>query len=324
MLIYMPSRGLFVKRMILTSSITKVDMPRNLDLTALRSFVAIAESGGVTRAAGFLNLTQSAVSMQLKRLEESLDVGLFERTGRSLVLTTAGEQLLSYARRMLDLNDEVYAKMTDCAHEGDIVLGVPHDIVYPAIPQVLQRFHAEFPRMRVNLVSSYTIGLKAMFARGECQVILGTEDTLDAGGETLVEAPLVWVGAPGGSAWRRRPLRLAFEQNCVFRIGVQRALDEMDIPWEMAVESESTRTVEASVSADLAVHAVIDGTLPQYLEYVAHDGALPDLQTKKINLYAERSAADTPQAVLISLIRQAFVSRLGRDHNFAGRLTAAE
>ncbi len=299
-------------------------MPRNLDLTALRSFVAVTETGGVTRAAGFLNLTQSAVSMQLKRLEESLGVALFDRTGRALVLTTAGEQLLSYARRMLDLNDEVYAKMTDCAYEGEIVLGVPHDIVYPAIPQVLQRFHAEFPRMRVNLLSSYTRRLKEMFARGECQLILGTEDGLDTGGETLVELPLIWMGAPGGSAWRRRPLRLAFEQNCIFRIGAQRALDEAGIPWEMAVESDSSRTIEASVSADLAVSAVLYGTIPQYMAAIQHDGALPKLQGKRINLYTEAGAADAPRAALTNFIRQAFQSRLGRDHDLPGRMTAAE
>ena len=104
-------------------------MPRNLDLTALRSFVTVAECGGVTRAAGQRNLTQSAVSMQLKRLEEALDQPLLDRTGRGVTLTAQGEQLLSYGRRMMALNDEVWARMTHQAFEGEIVLGVPHDVV---------------------------------------------------------------------------------------------------------------------------------------------------------------------------------------------------
>ena len=180
-------------------------MARNLDITALRSFVAVADCGGVTRAAGYLNLTQSAVSMQLKRLEESLDSHLLDRSARTIALTASGEQLLSYARRMLELNDEVYGRLTAQEYEGEIVLGVPHDIVYPSIPQVLQQFHANFPRMRVNLVSSYTLKLKEMFARGEADLIMTTEDGLDAGGETIAELPLVWIGAIGGSAhcvWR--------------------------------------------------------------------------------------------------------------------------
>ncbi|MEC7965928.1 MAG: LysR family transcriptional regulator, partial [Pseudomonadota bacterium] len=97
---------------------------RNLDVTTLRSFVAVAELGGVTRAAGFLNLTQSAVSMQLKRLEELLNLSLIDRSSRSVSLTASGEQLLSYARRMVNLNDEVMSRLTDQAYECEIVLGV--------------------------------------------------------------------------------------------------------------------------------------------------------------------------------------------------------
>ena len=111
---------------------------RNLDITTLRSFVAVADSGGVTRAAGFLHLTQSAVSMQLKRLEEMLGLSLLDRSGRGIALTASGEQLLVYARRMIALNDEVIGKLTDQAFEGQLTLGVPHDVVYPAVPQVLK------------------------------------------------------------------------------------------------------------------------------------------------------------------------------------------
>ena len=121
-------------------------------MTALRSFVAVADAGGVTRAAGFLNLTQSAVSMQLKRLEEATGIDLIDRSARTVSLTAAGEQLLGYARRMLELNDEVYARMTHQAFEGEVIMGVPHDIIYPAIPRVLQRFAADYPRVRVNLI----------------------------------------------------------------------------------------------------------------------------------------------------------------------------
>ena len=123
---------------------------RNLDVTTLRSFVAVAESGGVTRAAGFLHLTQSAVSMQLKRLEELLGLELLDRSGRTIALTASGEQLLVYARRMVALNDEVITRLTDQAYEGQITLGVPHDIVYPVIPQVLRQFNAAFPRVKVQ------------------------------------------------------------------------------------------------------------------------------------------------------------------------------
>ncbi|WP_371168490.1 LysR family transcriptional regulator [Aliiroseovarius sp. 2305UL8-7] len=281
-------------------------MPRNLDLTALRSFMTVADAGGVTRAAGLLHLTQSAVSMQLKRLEESLGRALLDRSGRGVSLTADGEQLLGYARRMMRLNDEVYARLTDQAYEGEIVLGVPADVVYPAIPKVLRQFHAEYPRMRVQLISSYTSRLKSMFARGECDITLTTEEEKDAGAETLTALPLVWVGAPDGQAWRARPLRLAFEHNCIFRQGVQEALDAVSIPWEMGVESDSTRTIEASLSADLAVHAVIEGTAQRYLEQIDHGGALPDLATTRVNMYAAKNNGGQAMDDLQGMIRRAF------------------
>ncbi|RPE72066.1 LysR family transcriptional regulator [Pacificibacter maritimus] len=285
-------------------------MARNLDMTALRSFVAVADCGGVTRAAGFLNLTQSAVSMQLKRLEESLDLKLLDRSARTISLTANGEQLLSYARRMLDLNDEVFGRLTALEFEGEIVLGVPHDIIYPSIPQVLQQFNHAFPRMRVNLVSSYTTRLKEMLARGEADLILTTEDDLDAGGQTLVELPLVWVGAINGTAWRQRPLRLAFEHKCLFRKGVQKALDDGGIPWQMAIESDQSRTIEASVSADLAVHAMLIGSTPPQSEPIQHGGALPELQTKKINLYSADVARGEAFQVLRDLLRNSYTMRV--------------
>jgi DNA-binding transcriptional LysR family regulator len=275
-------------------------------MTALRSFVAVADSGGVTRAAGFLNLTQSAVSMQLKRLEESLGIQLLDRTARTIALTPAGDQLLTYARRMLRLNDEVFTRLTSKGFEGEIVLGVPHDIVYPAIPQVLRQFASNHPRMKIQLVSSHTTQLKEKFKRGECDIIVTTEKNCDAGGQTLKRLPLVWVGAIGGNAWKTRPLQLAFEQNCIFRKTSQDALDDADISWDMMVVSEFSRTVEATISADLAVHTVLEGAQMPYLEPINHGGTLPDLLEMNVNMYVADFAQSNVAEELATLVRQAY------------------
>lgn len=287
-------------------------MIRNLDLSSLRSFVAIVDAGGVTRAAGFLNLTQSAVSMQMKRLEEMLGCQLLDRSARKVGITAEGEQLLGYARKMLALNDEAFHRLTTDVHEGEIILGVPHDIVYPAIPQVLRRFAKDYPKMKVTLLSSFTRVLKAQFARGECDVILTTEAGVEPDGETIAELPLVWVGAPQGTAWKSRPLRLAYEHNCIFRQGVQAALDQAGVPWEMAVESDSTRTVEASVSADLAVHTVLAGSEPPYVERINHGGALPELASMKVNLYIAQPAHSPTIQVMAEMLRRAYAQGKGR------------
>jgi len=279
---------------------------RNLDVTTLRSFMAVADAGGVTRAAGFLHLTQSAVSMQLKRLEELLGVTLLDRSGRTIALTASGEQLLVYARRIVALNDEVVGRLTDDAYEGEIVLGVPHDIVYPAIPQVLKQFHASFPRVKVQLVSSYTRALKEKFGRGECDMILTTETVQEAGAETLCSKPLVWIGAPGGCAWRQQPLKLAFGRMCTFRPRVVEALDTAGISWDVIVETESDRTIEATVSADLAVHTMIEGTEPPHLAKIDHAGQLPALPLQQINLYGASISKNVMHDTLADFLRRAF------------------
>lgn len=279
---------------------------RNLDVSVLRSFVAVAQSGGVTRAAGFLNLTQSAVSMQLKRLEETMGIDLLDRSNRRIALTPAGEQLLGYARRMVEMNDEMFSRLTDQAFEGEVTLGVPHDIVYPVIPQVLQRFNAEYPRVKVRLTSLFTTGLKRMYARGEIDLILTTEPDLDAGGETLKSLPLRWIGAPGGAAWKQRPLPLANCLVCSFRTEAMNRLTENEIEWEQAVESESDRTVEATVAADLAVTVMLEGTEPPHLEQIALSSGLPDLGEQRINIYGGTAANGDFVGHLKQMIRQGY------------------
>lgn len=279
---------------------------RNLDITTLRSFVAVADSGGVTRAAGFLHLTQSAVSMQLKRLEELLGLELLDRSGRTIALTASGEQLLAYARRMVALNDEVIGRLTDQAFEGEVTLGVPHDIVYPVIPRVLQRFNAIYPRVNVNLVTSNTRQLKQEFAQGAYDLILTTESSAGEGGETIHQMPLRWVGAPNGSAWRQQPLRLGFCRACIFRAVSVEALDKAGIHWEMALDSESDRVVEATVSADLAVSVLLEGTQPPQQELIDHGGALPPLPVQNINLYGAERVRAQYVAELAELMRRGY------------------
>lgn len=281
-------------------------MPRTLDLTALRSFTAVADAGGVTRAAGMLHLTQSAVSMQIKRLEESLGLGLFSRAARKMALTAEGEQLLGFARRMLALNDEALSRLTTASYEGDLRLGVPHDIVYPAIPGILKRLAAQYPRMRINLVSSFTIHLKAAFDRGELDVMVTTEDRPGSHGVELARRDLVWVGAEDGVAAMRRPLRLGFKDSCLFRPAVQSVLTAAQIPWEMAVEAESEQVIEATVAADLAVTARLRDALPQGLSVINADGQLPDLGNLGICLYAAPTLSGEAGDSLLQELRLAY------------------
>ena len=281
-------------------------MTRNLDLTALRSLVVASDAGGVTKAAAQLNLTQSAVSMQLKRLEESLGQPLLDRSARGIALTAQGEQLVSYGRRMLALNDEVWGLLTNQAFEGMLNFGVPHDIVYPHAPRILQTFAAEYPRVHVQLNSSFTSELKEQFARGELDLILTTEAGVDTGGETLASEPLVWVGARGGSAWRARPVRFAALSRCMFRRPALEALEAAGLPWDVMVESISTMAIEASVAADLAIYVQLEGSVQGQLEAIRHGGTLPPLPDYLVNMYVTTGPRAALAARLAEAVRRAY------------------
>jgi DNA-binding transcriptional LysR family regulator len=292
--------------MIVKLSIRECDVPRNLDLAALRSFVTVAEVGGVTRAARYLNLTQSAVSMQIKRLEDALGLQLFLRAARKLALSPEGEQLLSYGRRMLALNDEALSRFSIAACCGPIRLGVPHDVVYPAIPGILRRMAQAYPMVQVNLVSSFTVMMKAAFARGEFDLVLTTEAAPDPEAEVLSARQLVWVGAPGGNAWQRRPLRLGFKDTCIFRSRAQAALDSAGIAWDLATGGESEQAVEATVAADLAISARMAGSIPPGTEAIPGDNQLPPLGEMKLALYRANRNADEAVERLVTELRCAY------------------
>jgi len=215
--------------------------------------VMIAELGGVTRAAERLNLTQSSVSMQLKRLEEAFDQPLVSRRGRGIALTDEGEQLLSYGRRMIRLNDKTWSRMMHEAFEGRITFGVPEDIVRPYITGILRDFVGAFPRARINLVSSITRLLIAEFAKGQIDIMLTTEPAHSGAGECLYRGPLQWYVGRDSAVYNQRPLPLASKPDCIFLPVASAALDAADIPWESPYQANDWRDLVAFVSAGLAV-----------------------------------------------------------------------
>ena len=260
-------------------------MARNLDLAALRSFVAVAETGGVTRAAQRLHLTQSGVSMQLKRLEQALNIELLNRDGRGVALTKQGEELLVDARRLIALNDEIWARVTRPVSSGHLVLGMPYDIVGLLAPAVLKRFTADHPGVTVSLISPLTSELLTSFAAGKCDVIVTTEFEKGPGAEVLTIRPLVWIGALDGKAWTKTPLPLAFDQRCCFRRPAFEALEQAGRRFDWAIDVGQNDALFASVEADLAIAAAMRGAVSPGAEEIDHRGALPDLPEVIINMY---------------------------------------
>jgi DNA-binding transcriptional LysR family regulator len=283
-------------------------MAHNLDVSLLRAFVAVADAGGMTAATGILNLTQAAVSQQIKRLEETFGEELITRDRRGMKLTSAGERLFGRAKRLLALNDEIWTEMTTPVYEGEVRLGIPSDIVTTYLPAFLKGFARSYPRVQVSLHSGSSAMLRADLAAGKVDVVLATELACDPDGENLITDRLVWVGAPGGEAVRQRPLPVSIGcSDCAFRAPIRDALQQAGIEWRSVSEVTNTSAQVATVAADIAVMASMASTVPEGLEVLGRESGLPPLPPFTVNLYLAKDGSPTVQE-LARHIRQALAA----------------
>lgn len=260
-------------------------MHRNLDLASLRTLLAVAETGGMTRAANLLHMTQSAVSMQMKRLEEQLSVQLLQRDGRKVVATVEGDRLISYARRLLDINNEAVRSLSESLYDASITCGVSDDIVHPFMPQILSKLRETYPRLGLNIELDFSYFLRRGLKNGVYDVILTTEFTPAEGGEALGKQPLVWMTKSGGICWKQRPLPIALSHNCMFRKPAVEALDRANIAWVDVTQSMNDTSALVSAAADMGVRAELAGGCYNFLEQIHHNDELPALPDYSVVMY---------------------------------------
>jgi DNA-binding transcriptional LysR family regulator len=285
-------------------------MNRNIDTALLRAFISVAETGGMTAAASLLNLTQAAVSQQIKRLEDAFEAQLFERDRRGLRLTGAGERLFGKAKRLLALNDEIWAEMTTPIYEGEVRLGIPYDLVNSYLPSVLKSFAHAYPKIQISLECEPSVVLLEALHAGKIDLTLTTELGCGPHGESLVTDRLVWAGAKGGSAYRQRPLPLSLgNESCAFRPPVFKALGESGIGWRAVSEVSNFDAMHATVQTDLAVMAVLASTIPPHFDIIGPGSGLPALPPFSINLYLPKTGATPITQELARHIREGFMAR---------------
>lgn len=285
-------------------------MHRDLDLTLLRAFLAVVETGSVTAAARLLNRTQSAVSLQLKRLEDSLEQPLFEREHKRLTLAPSGERLVGHAQRLIAMNDEMWNRMVAPSFEGEVRLGVPVDIIVTYVPQILRRFAGTWPGVRVSLVAKNSYDLLEDLAKGDIDLTITTDlESIDRC-EVLKTDDLVWVGAPGGSAHKRSPLPIAVGgKNCRFRPVIIEAVRAMGRDWRIVLQVANQDAVNATITAGLSVGAMLRESVPTNLEVLAAGAGLPELPAFKINLHMPVTGGSDIARELARHIRAEFAVR---------------
>ncbi|MFT5509537.1 MAG: DNA-binding transcriptional LysR family regulator [Hyphomicrobiaceae bacterium] len=272
-------------------------MPRDVDVAIARAFLSVVETGSVTHAARQLNLTQGAISQQLRRLEDLSETPLFTRIGRNLALTSEGRRLVPATQHFLAANDQLLAVLRRPVFEGEVRFGAPYDIIGSYAPSILRRFSQSFPNVRVTLVCKDTLVLLEGLKSGEIDIALTTEAKVGKQGETLRSDRLVWAGAKNGCAYQRNPLPLSLgAETCVFRPIALAALKKARRDSIPICEVSNMEPVRATLEADLAVAPLLRHSIPDSLDIVASEANLPKLPMFQINLYQAESRSPATEA----------------------------
>ncbi len=275
--------------------------PLPFDLDLLRTFVAIVDNGSFTRAAQRLSLTQSTVSLQIKRLEDGLARRLFDRDGRDLQLTPEGEILLTYARQILRLGAEALSRLRESDVSGVVRLGTPEDFATTHLSEVLACFARTHPQVALQVQCDFTVNLLADFAKGRYDLILFKREPQGPSGGTKVwREVLDWVASPrlvtetGGPI----PLILAPAPD-VYRKRALSALDAAGRDWRIVYTSPSLAGLQAAVQAGLGVTVLPTEMIPADMVSVSARLQLPKLPDTEIVLYRAPGHV-TPAAELLS------------------------
>lgn len=263
-----------------------------IDPDLLRAFVTVVDCGGFSQAAERLRRGQSAVSLQIKRLEERLGTRLLDRSPRHVAVTAAGEMILDQARRILSLNDDLLARIRQPDLSGVVRLGAPEDFATRHLPAVLSRFSRSHPRVSLEVTCELTLDILERFSAGELDLALVKREPSGLlpnpeGGLKLWREPLVWVAAHHGvlpEAGDPIPL-VASPRPCVYRKRATDALDSLRQPWRMAYTCGSLAGNHAAVRAGLGLTVLPKDMVPPDLMVLPEQSlGLPILDDTEIAL----------------------------------------
>lgn len=281
---------------------------QDLQIDWLKCFVAVVDSGSLTGAAPEVHRSQSAVSMQLKKLETALGRQLLIRGPRHLQLTTDGQTLLGFARRMLDLHAEALAAFHGEELTGRLRLGVPDDYAAKYLTPVLKRFAPRHGGVEIELNCEQSTALIPRIGNGELDLALVSRDH-SRRGTLLFHEPMVWVGSPQFELWRRDPLPIAvYESTSLARFSAINSLSLQGRRYRVVYNSSSLAGQIAAVESGLAVAVLTQCSTPDHLQILGSEHGLGPLEPMAVAVYRSRAskgskAVDSLQTLLIKTLR---------------------
>lgn len=289
----------------------------NIPTDLMRSFVKAIDGGSFTRAAEMVGRTQSAVSLQIKRLEEVVGTQLFQRDAHSLQLTGQGRTFAQYARRMLALNDEVLALMQSPAVSGRVRLGAPSEYTASMLPHLLGRFAQVHPNVMLEVTSDLSENLLTRQQNGEFDLVVALHDNQRAGSGKLIHTePLVWFTSADHFGHMQSPLPLVLAPPpCIYRKLMLYQLNREAKLCRISYLSSSYSAAIAAVRAGLGVTAMVQSTLPGDVRLLGSPDGLASLGHLEVRLH-RLLAVESAEA--IDCLETYIAEHLGQ----AGRLGA--
>ncbi|AOI61858.1 LysR substrate-binding domain-containing protein [Burkholderia diffusa] len=267
---------------------------KKLDLDVLAMVVAVTESGSFAQGAQAVHRSPSAVSMQIKALEDALGKPLFIRDTRNVTATDDGRTLAEYGRRMLAMRDEVWASVVRPEIRGRVTIGVPDDYISSLLPQVLGKFAAMHPRVEVRVIGQPSSALVPMLKDNSIDLACLTR-IKGVTGELVRLEPIVWTGSPTRNVWEERPLPVAlFTHGSMARDHAIKALNRQKIPFRMSYESPSFLGLVSMVEAGLAVAPLARCSIPAHLLQLSQNEGLPPLDALEVVLARSAQSARPP------------------------------
>src|SRR4051812_5807477 len=296
----------------------------SLELDLLRTFAAVADTGSFTAASGVVARTQSAVSMQIRRLEDIVGRRVFERSSRALALTADGELLLDYARRMLALNDESLQRLARPPVTGHIRLGVTEYFVPNELPHLLARFAGLHPGIRLEVRMGLSRELREDPAAGRLDAALVRLDESAHAPAAIWEEPQAWVSAKGVEPAAKDPVPLVvLPVPCVLREFAIATLKRQQRAWRLAYTGSSMASVQAAVLAGLGVSIVARSSILPGMQVLPRGRRWPDPGPLRIGVVQGKGARPEIVAALASVARESLAALSARSAAPVARRPAA-
>lgn len=287
-----------------------VFMTARLDSDLLRTFLAVAESGNFTRAAEGVGRTQSAISMQIKRLEEVVGEVLFERGARGVTLTERGTELVGNARRIVALLDETASAMRAAPLGGPVRIGIPEEYGQPVLSRALGAFAKRHSQVEVTVRFGYSVTQLAALAAGELDLAVVFEWQFPSGAEVLMNDPTVWVTSVHHNLHLERPLPVAmYTRHGWSREYALRSLEQRGIDYRFAYTSDTTNGLSLAVTAGLALAPMARSNIPLDCRELTEAEGFGPIDTTRVVMHRNPRANSEAVDAMADAIRDAFHQR---------------